>query len=71
MKKIIKIEGMRCKHCEQRVEETLKQVENVNKVKVNLKKKEAIVVSKVPLDSTMLKETVTKLGYEVTEIIEK
>lgn len=27
MKQIIKIEGMRCKHCEQRVEETLRSEE--------------------------------------------
>ena len=42
-KKTISIEGMHCEHCAKKVEETFKSIEGVNKVKVNLLKKEAII----------------------------
>ena len=45
-KKTISIEGMHCEHCAKKVENTLSSIEGVNKVKVNLSKKEAIIISK-------------------------
>ena len=50
-KKIISIDGMHCEHCAKKVETTFKSIEGVTKVKVNLSKKEATIISKIELDN--------------------
>ncbi|MDD4295386.1 MAG: cation transporter [Ruminiclostridium sp.] len=70
MKKIIKIEGMTCGHCQARVEKVLNAIEGVS-AKVDLKKKQAVVDLKKDLQDKKLKEAVTEAGYEVVSITEK
>ena len=66
-KKILTVEGMHCENCEIRVENALNRLDGVL-CKVNLKKKTATVSYSVEVSDEVLKETVEKLGYQVTAI---
>ena len=70
MKKIIKIHGMSCGHCQGKVEKALNSLEGVE-AKVNLKKKIATVNLKIDLDDEILKKVVEEAGFEVVSITEK
>ncbi|MFU0826765.1 MAG: hypothetical protein ACFWTJ_04375 [Lachnoclostridium sp.] len=70
MKKIIKIEGMTCSHCQARVEKALNAIQGV-KAKVDLKKKAAVVSFDSDIDDTVFKDAITEAGYEVVSIEEK
>ena len=65
--KILTVEGMHCENCEIRVENALNRLDNVV-CKVNLKKKTATVSYSAEVSDDLLKETVERLGYEVTNI---
>ena len=69
MKKTIKIEGMSCEHCAKKVELALKSIAEVKKVKVQLKKKDAIVTLDTSVDNQVLISAIESLGYQVTEIL--
>lgn len=69
MKKEFKIEGMTCNHCVARVEEGLKSLAGVEKVKINLKKeKGAIKFDENQLDETSIIEKVKEIGYQAEAI---
>lgn len=70
MKKIIKIEGMSCSHCQARVEKVLNEIAGV-KAKVDLKKKAAIVSFDSDISDSVLKDAITEAGYEVVSVEEK
>ena len=61
----IKIEGMMCEHCKKRVIEAIESVEGVKKVKVDLKKKLAVI--KGEPDLSAVKAAVDAAGYEVVD----
>ena len=65
--KVMTIEGMHCENCEIRVENALNRLEDVV-CKVNLKKKIATVSFSKEIPNELLKETVERLGYQVTQI---
>lgn len=67
-KKIITIEGMHCEHCAKKVSETLKNIPNINKVKVNLSKKEATIISKVEIDNQTIQDSFKELDFQITSI---
>ena len=67
-KKTISIEGMHCEHCAKKVESTLNSIEGVDKVKVNLSKKEAIITSKVEIDNQAIQDSFKELDFTITEI---
>lgn len=71
MKKSIKIEGMSCNHCKQRVENTLLEMPGIEKAKVNLAKKEAVITCAENVSDAEIKSKVEELGFSVTEITEK
>ena len=65
MKKLyVKIDGMSCSHCAKRVENSLKEVDGVLKVSVNLDKKEVIITSKFEIDTSLLRKKIEDLGYK-------
>lgn len=70
MKKItIKITGMSCAHCVNKIETALQGLQGVEKEKVNLKKE----IAKVKYDETVqtldnLKEAVKEVGYEAEAV---
>ena len=68
IKKIVTIEGMMCNHCKNKVESSLKELENVTKVKVNLANKKAEIYSNAVISDEDIKKTITNLGYQVTNI---
>lgn len=70
MKKILKIEGMTCSHCQARVEIALNGISGVN-AKVDLKKKAAVVSFDSDVSDAVFKDAVTEAGYEVVSIEEK
>ena len=61
------VEGMHCENCQARVENALNWLEGVA-CRVNLKKKEAVVSYSTGVSDAVLKETVEKLGFTVTDI---
>ena len=71
MKTTIKIEGMSCEHCANKVKTTLEKIENKSKIKVNLSKKESTITSNKKLDLKLLKEEIENLDYKVVDIMEK
>ena len=70
-KKIINIEGMTCEHCAKKIENVLESLADVIKVKVDIKKKEAIITFENTLDELLLQNKIEELGYTVTGIKEK
>lgn len=65
--KTMRIEGMHCVNCEIRVENALNRLENVA-CKVNWKKKTAVVEYSAEISDELLRQTVEKLDYKVSEI---
>lgn len=70
MKKVIKIEGMSCGHCQARVEKALSAINGVN-AKVNLGKKEAVIEFSSDISDDVFINAVTEAGYEVVSVAEK
>ena len=65
--KVLTVEGMHCENCQARVENAIDRLEGAV-CKVNLKKKTAVVSYSSEISDDVLKETVEKLGYKVTDI---
>ncbi|BCK00425.1 hypothetical protein bsdcttw_34650 [Anaerocolumna chitinilytica] len=70
MKKVMKIEGMSCGHCQARVEKALSEINGVT-AKVNLGKKEAVIEYSSDIKDDVFVNAVTEAGYEVVSIAEK
>ncbi len=68
MNKVMIIEGMSCNHCKMRVENTLKELEGVTDVQVDLEKKSAELVLSEDVADAVLTEAVEDAGYDVVEI---
>lgn len=65
--KTLVIQGMHCENCEIRVENALNRLDHVA-CKVSWKKKTAVVSYSAEVSVELLKDTVEKMGYKVTEI---
>ena len=63
MKKILKVDGMMCQHCQMNVEKALSAVEGVEKAEVDLDKKEATVFLSKEVSDSVLTEAVAEAGY--------
>lgn len=61
------VEGMHCQNCQARVENAINRLDGVV-CKVDLKKKTATVSFSKEVPDSVLKETVERLGYQVTNI---
>lgn len=70
MKKIITIDGMSCGHCQAAVEKSLNELEGVT-AKVNLKKKQAVVVLTAEVSDEALKSAVREAGFDALTVAEK
>jgi copper chaperone CopZ len=68
MKKVLKIEGMMCKHCVAHVTKALAGVDGVESVEVSLEKGEAVVLLNKPVADEALIAPVVDGGYEVKSI---
>lgn len=67
MKKILKIEGMTCGHCQARVEQALNAISGVN-AKVDLASNSAEVVMNGLVSDDALRQAVEQAGYTVSAI---
>ncbi len=63
MKKLIKVQGMSCKHCVMHVTEALKDVRGVTNVIVNLEDGTAIVEVTDAVTDQALAAAITDVGY--------
>ena len=68
IKKVITIEGMMCDHCKSKVEKALLELNDVSKVKVNLKDKTATIYSKSSISEKDIINAINKLDYKVINI---
>lgn len=66
MEKItIKVEGMSCNHCVNRVKKAVAGVSGVKNVEVSLEEKSAVVEFDAPATLEQIKAAVTDAGYDV------
>lgn len=68
---IVKIEGMSCEHCANKVKNAFMNIDGIKGVKVNLSKKEAIISSGNKLDKDMIKNLIENLDYKLIDIVEE
>ena len=68
MKKTLKIEGMMCGHCEMHTKKALEALDGVTSAEVSHNTGTAVVTLSKDVSDDILKQTVTKQGYEVTDI---
>ncbi len=68
MKTILKVKGMHCEGCENRIKNVLASVENVEEVKADHETKEVEIKSTETLDLNEIKEKIEDLGFEVEEV---
>lgn len=69
MKKIIKIEGMSCGHCQKAATKALSSIDGVSNVVVSLENKQASIEVNDSVNDDIIKETIDDAGYEVVSII--
>ncbi len=62
MKNILKVDGMKCKHCAKHVEDACLSVEGVKEANVNLEEKE-VVVEGENFNVDALRDSIAKAGY--------
>ncbi len=66
-KTIIKVEGMVCNGCENRVQNALKTIEGVENVVANHTNGTVIITSKDEVSESIMKEKIEDIGFEVKE----
>lgn len=64
---IIKVEGMVCNGCENRVQNVIKQIEGVEKVIANHKEGTVTITAKQEIDREIIKEKIEDIGFNVKE----
>ncbi|ADY56281.1 Heavy metal transport/detoxification protein [Syntrophobotulus glycolicus DSM 8271] len=70
MKKVIKIDGLHCEHCQATAEKALNAIHGVE-AKVNLEKNQAIVHLSQEVDDQVFKDALSEVGFEAVSITEK
>lgn len=64
IKTIIKVEGMSCNHCADKVTKALESLDDIKKVKVNLKNNIVTILSDKELNLKVVEDTINSLGYK-------
>ena len=68
MKEInIKVDGMVCNGCENRVQNALKTIEGIEDVKANYKDGTVKVTAKNEISENVIKEKIEDIGFEIKE----
>lgn len=63
----IKVNGMVCEGCENRVKNALSTIEGVEKVEANHKIGEVTIQAKEELSKSMIEEKIEDIGFEVVK----
>ncbi len=71
MKKIISVTGMHCAHCEKAVEDAIKSIDSVTKVKADHEKNTVTVTMKNDVDEKLFIQAIENEGFTVGEITVK
>lgn len=64
IKTIIKVEGMSCNHCADKVTKALESLDDIKKVKVNLKNNIVTILSDKKLNLKVVEDTINSLEYK-------
>ncbi len=68
MKEIkIKVNGMVCEGCENRVKNALSTIDGIEKVEANYKTGDVIVFSNKEIEKEVIEEKIDDLGFEVIQ----
>lgn len=62
---IIKVDGMVCSGCENRVQNALKTIEGIENVIASYKKGTVIITLKNEVDESIIEEKIEDLGFEI------
>ena len=68
MTKTMKIEGMMCTHCENRVKKVLESLPQIDSADVSFEKGTAIITLKEDISDDTLKNTIEEQDYKVISI---
>ena len=68
IKYTVKIDGMRCSHCAMKMENEFKKIKEVNKVKIDLEKKQAILILKEDISEDLVKTAVRDAGFDFVSL---
>ena len=69
MQKVLKVDGMTCQHCAQTVSDVVGKLAGIQKVEVNLEKKEVSVkFDESQTGSDEISSKITALGFEVVKV---
>lgn len=69
MKKIIKIDGMGCQHCVNRITEALSAIDGVEVLEVSLEDKSATVDVEESVADEVLMDAIDEEGFEPIECV--
>ncbi|NMB00305.1 MAG: heavy metal transporter [Firmicutes bacterium] len=70
MKKIVKVNGMSCEHCQKRVQTALDKLPGI-KAEVNHKKGQALLTVEGEWNEGAVTNAISEAGYEVVSISDK
>ena len=70
VKTIIKVDGMSCSHCANKVVNAISNIDGVSKVKVDLDSKLVTIISKSSLDIKQVQDKITDLDYKFLGVVE-
>lgn len=62
---ILKVKGMMCSGCENRVKNALESIEGVDKVEANHTTGMVMVYCNNAIDKSVIEETIEDIGYEI------
>ena len=68
IKTVLKIPDMACSMCEAHINEAVRKVFDVIKVKSSHKKGETVIISKEPIDQDKLAKVISDTGYTLESI---
>ncbi len=67
IEKNIKVEGMHCVHCADKVKKALESIKGVKKVAVDVASGNVAIVSKSEIDDNTLVAAIENLGYKIVK----
>ena len=65
------IEGMKCEHCANSVINSLKSINGIKNVKINLDEKKAIITYSGAINKEEITKAITALNYQVIDFIDR
>ncbi len=66
MEVVLKVEGMHCEGCENRIKNVLKTIDGIQEVDANHETKEVVIKADENLDLNEVKERLSDIGFDVT-----